>query len=101
MYNMIVHHIEGRNIRPAVPEVIDPIVTLAKHLDEILDEGPEKNVALRKLLECCDAAVRCRITDMENRIRDVKVKAVSAAVKNSQMATVTTAVHPQRTPVEI
>lgn len=78
----LVHHIEGRHVRPSIPEVIDPYVTLAKHLDEILDPGPEKTTALRKLLESCDAATRCRVADMENRIADIKVTAVSEVVKS-------------------
>lgn len=76
----IVDHIEGKNVRPAVPSVIDPYVTLAKHLDEILEPGPEKSTALRKLLESCDAAVRCRVADTENHSRDEKVKAANSAV---------------------
>lgn len=76
----LVHHIEGKNIRPPIPEVIDPYVTLAKHLDELLDPGPEKTTALRKLLESCDAATRCRLADMDNQIRDIKIKALSNVV---------------------
>lgn len=76
----LVHHIEGRNVRPPVPEIIDPFVTLAKILDDCLDPGPEKTTALRKLLESCDAAVRCRVADLENRIVDQKVKAITEAV---------------------
>lgn len=80
IHNRLVHHIEGRSLRPAVPEVIDPYATLAKHLDEILEPGPEKTTALRKLLESCDAAVRCRVADLENDSRDQKVAAVNEAV---------------------
>lgn len=76
----LVHHIEGKNIRPPLPEVIDPYVTLARHLDELLDPGPEKTTALRKLLESCDAATRCRVADMENVLRDSEVKAVASAI---------------------
>lgn len=80
IYSRIVDHIEGKHVRPAVPTVIDPYVTLAKHLDEILEPGPEKSVALRKLLESCDAAVRCRVSDMENHNHDEKVMAAVEAV---------------------
>lgn len=76
----LVHHIEGRTVRPPVPEVIDPYVTLAKHLDDILDPGPEKTTALRKLLESCDAATRCRVSDIENRQADEKARAVAASI---------------------
>lgn len=78
--NRLVHHIEGRSVRPPLPEIVDPFVTLAKHLDEMLAPGPEKTTALRKLLESCDAAVRCRIADIENNSRDRKVAAINEAV---------------------
>ncbi len=35
--------------------------TLARDLDAILPDGPEKSTALRKLLECKDAAVRAAL----------------------------------------
>jgi hypothetical protein len=84
----LIHHIEGRNVRPPIPEVIDPYVTLAKHLDDILDPGPEKTTALRKLLESCDAATRCRMSDMENRLADIKVKAVTDTFQAGQQSIV-------------
>lgn len=76
----LVEHIEGKGVRPDVPSVTDPYVTLAKYLDEILEPGPEKSTALRKLLESCDAAIRCRVADMENHTRDAKVEAANKAV---------------------
>jgi hypothetical protein len=38
-----------------------PFATLANMLVETLKEGPERTVALRKLLEAKDAAVRARL----------------------------------------
>ena len=38
--------------------VSEPFATLASHLADILPPGPETTVALRKLLESKDAAVR-------------------------------------------
>lgn len=76
----LVHHIEGRNVRPKIPEIIDPFVNLAMHLDRVLDPGPEKTTALRKLLESCDAATRCRVADLENREQDKKIREVAEAV---------------------
>lgn len=80
MNSRILHHIDGKSVRPDVPEVIDPYVTLAKHLDALLEPGPEKATALRKLLESCDAAVRCRVADKENKAVDQKVNAVNEAI---------------------
>jgi hypothetical protein len=41
--------------------VSKPFGELAHHLDEALAPGPERTVALRKLLESKDAAVRAHI----------------------------------------
>lgn len=40
---------------------------LASQLDDGLEDSPEKSVALRKLLESKDAAVRSVVTQMEER----------------------------------
>lgn len=45
---------QNKNIR----EVVFPIEELAEFLEEILPEGAEKTVAMRKLLEAKDAACR-------------------------------------------
>lgn len=45
--------------------VSKPICELADQLVADLPEGPEKTVALRKLLEAKDAAVRAALTDRE------------------------------------
>jgi hypothetical protein len=42
--------------------VSKPIGDLAGHLDTTLPNGPEKSVALRKLLEAKDAAVRAALS---------------------------------------
>ena len=42
-------------------KVSEPFRELAEHLEENLPGGPEKSVALRKLLEAKDAAVRSSI----------------------------------------
>lgn len=78
----LVQHIEGRSVRPDVPEVIDPYTTLAKYLDDLLDPGPEKSTALRKLLESCDAAVRCKVADDENHLRDSVVDSANEALSH-------------------
>lgn len=41
--------------------VAQPFAALATDLDETLPNGPEKSVALRKLLESKDAAVRAAL----------------------------------------
>lgn len=42
-------------------QVSRPFSTLAASLCEILEPGPERTVALRKLLESKDAAVRAKL----------------------------------------
>lgn len=43
-------------------EVSKPFGEMAKQLQEILPRNPERTVALRKLLESKDAAVRARLS---------------------------------------
>ena len=42
-------------------EVSKPFHTLAMQIVETIDGGPERTVALRKLLEAKDAAVRAKV----------------------------------------
>lgn len=42
-------------------EVSKPIGELAKEMDSILPDGPEKSAGLRKLLEAKDALVRAKL----------------------------------------
>lgn len=42
-------------------EISKPFGELAKHIAETLPSNPEQSVALRKLLEAKDAAVRARL----------------------------------------
>lgn len=53
------------HLAPTLRETSAPFGELAKQLDDHLQDGPEKSVALRKLLEAKDAAVRQRIQDLE------------------------------------
>ena len=50
-------HLSTRSMR----DVSERFFSLAHALDDILPNGPEKSVALRKLLESKDAAVRAAI----------------------------------------
>lgn len=77
MPNRIVHMFQHSPVLGGTPEIIDPFVTLAQHLDEVLESGPEKNAALRKLLEACDQAVRARIIDLDNQARNEKIAAAT------------------------
>lgn len=42
-------------------EVSAPFATLAGHICKLVEPGPERTVALRKLLEAKDAAVRATV----------------------------------------
>jgi hypothetical protein len=46
------------HLRADLQEVSIPFCELAHHIVEIVPDGPERTVALRKLLEAKDAAVR-------------------------------------------
>jgi hypothetical protein len=49
------------HLPPHLQEVIMPFGVMAEHLVEKLPRNPERTVALRKLLESKDAAVRARL----------------------------------------
>lgn len=50
------------HLPPFLQEVSKPFGELADHILETLPRNPERTVALRKLLEAKDAAVRARLT---------------------------------------
>lgn len=54
----ILRYFEYGHLTTKLQEVSKPFCELAHKLDLILPDGPEKSVALRKLLEGKDAAVR-------------------------------------------
>lgn len=60
-----VEHIEQffayEHLPPYLAEVSKPFAELARRIIETLPRNPERTVALRKLLEAKDAAVRARI----------------------------------------
>lgn len=45
----------------ALQEISKPFGELAKHIEQTLSRNPERTVALRKLLEAKDAAVRAKL----------------------------------------
>lgn len=55
------HH---AHLPESLRKVSVPFAVLAVELDDILSDGSEKTVALRKLLEAKDAAVRQRVADV-------------------------------------
>lgn len=59
----ILRYFEYRHLPPKLQVISEPFCGLARHLADILD-GPELTVALRKLLESKDAAVRAAL-DLE------------------------------------
>jgi hypothetical protein len=57
----IMKYFEFAHLPPKLQEVSKPIGELAKHMDDILPDGPEKSFGLRKLLEAKDCLVRARL----------------------------------------
>lgn len=76
MANYVIQHFAYKNLRIELPEVSEPFVALARAMDELLDEGPEKTICLRKLLEACDNAMRARMLDVDNHYRDERIEEV-------------------------
>jgi hypothetical protein len=60
-YEHILQFFVYAHLPPHLQEVSQPFWTLAEHLVKTLPRNPERTVALRKLLEAKDAAVRARI----------------------------------------
>lgn len=54
----ILKHFEFSHLHPVQGAVAESFCNLAYELEETLPVGPEKSVALRKLLEAKDSAVR-------------------------------------------
>ncbi len=53
------------HLPPALAEISRPFAELAKTIVDTLPRNPERTVALRKLLEAKDAAVRARVAKDE------------------------------------
>jgi hypothetical protein len=49
------------HLRPELAEISQPFGELAQHIVTTLPRNPERTVALRKLLEAKDCAVRARL----------------------------------------
>lgn len=60
----ILEHFDYAHLPQALADVSAPFCELARRVAETL-EGPEATVALRKLLESKDAAVRAKVVAMK------------------------------------
>lgn len=58
MKNTLMQFFEYSHLPEHLQAVSKPFGELAKHIEETLPSNPEKTVALRKLLEAKDCAVR-------------------------------------------
>lgn len=61
MNNPIMRYFEYAHLPPHLQAVSKPICELAKAMDDLLDDGPEKSAGLRKLLEAKDCLVRASL----------------------------------------
>lgn len=66
-------------MNPELSATLEKFHDIAMYLDAALDESAEKTVALRKLLESRDAAIRAELVDLNNAERD---RALKDAAKN-------------------
>jgi hypothetical protein len=57
----ILQFFKYEHLKPELQEYSKPFGELARQLVEILPRNPERTVALRKLLEAKDAAVRAKV----------------------------------------
>jgi hypothetical protein len=61
MTDRILQFFQFEHLKGELQEVSKPFGILAAHLVTSLPQNPERTVALRKLLEAKDAAVRARV----------------------------------------
>lgn len=61
MSSPIIDYFVYEHLLPRLQEVSKPIGDLARQMDALLPNGPEKAVGLRKLLEAKDALVRAKL----------------------------------------
>lgn len=80
MHNRLLDHFRTVYIAPPPEEIDGPFFDLARHLDQLIVEGPEKTVALRKLLEARNQATLARGIDIQNKHRDQHLADVRAAL---------------------
>lgn len=76
MTHYIMQHFAFSHLPPDLQEVSKKFCDLATELDALLDESPEKEFALRRLLESKDCAVRARNMDIKNAVRDQRIAEV-------------------------
>lgn len=57
----ILQYFEYSHLKPELQAFSRPFAALAHHLCEVLPRNPERTVALRKLLEAKDCAVRAQL----------------------------------------
>lgn len=62
----ILKYFEYKHLPPFLQKVSEPFGVLANQLEETLSDGAEKSVALRKLLESKDAAVRAALDSVKD-----------------------------------
>ena len=61
MTSPILRYFEWKHLPPRLQHISERFVQLAHEIEAELPHGPEKSVALRKLLESKDAAVRAAL----------------------------------------
>lgn len=61
MPSPIMKHFSYEHLPPHLQEISKPIGDLAKSMDDLLEDGPEKSAGLRKLLEAKDCLVRAKL----------------------------------------
>jgi hypothetical protein len=54
-------YFDYEHLPPALQKISKPIAELAKQMEEMLPDGPEKSAGMRKLLEAKDCFVRAML----------------------------------------
>jgi hypothetical protein len=65
MPSTTIKYFEYGHLPPKLQEVSKPIGELAKLMEEMLPDGPEKSAGMRKLLEAKDCFVRAKLEEVQ------------------------------------
>jgi len=66
MPSTTIQYFAYEHLPKALQEVSKPIGELAKLMEETLNDGPEKSVGMRKLLEAKDCFVRAKLSENQS-----------------------------------
>lgn len=68
MIEFILANFQPDKATPELPEIMEPFTELAKHLNDVLVNGPYKTKAMESLVESYKCALKSRRVDLESEL---------------------------------